>query len=411
MKDRISIFNEENFDDYSRTLIVRMRDKVEGENSNYLLNVNETEYLKHLKDSFYLEPLELDFNQLVIDSKEVQVRGDQFPGGGFMYAVEPGKFYSKEAITYYLPFSGNERLLKYQPNPYVANDVVVHVGDNSVSFDVISFENDSVQIKSIADRNLQLIRSQHENLMVNVQTYNASLPQQAKTILDARRKILLDRSNLVASLGVPVRKSNNLPETFAVPIVQKKVTVFRPAASTVPYAPEPAIDESIYQEILRVVQDTGRTFERLPSVYKGKGEEALRDHLILNLEPHFVSASTTGETFNGDGKTDILIRYEKKNVFVGECKFWKGDKVHTQTINQILSYLTFRDSKAAIIYFVRQQEMSTILRTIETNTPSHPCCVALIGRTEDTWFSYEFHLPGDTGRNVQLAIMCFHIPT
>lgn len=48
MKDRISIFNEENFDDYSRTLIVRMRDKVEGENSNYLLNVNETEYLKHL---------------------------------------------------------------------------------------------------------------------------------------------------------------------------------------------------------------------------------------------------------------------------------------------------------------------------------------------------------------------------
>lgn len=411
MKDRINIFYEENFDDHSRTLINKMQGKIESENANYLLNVNEAEYLDYLINEFKVVGLTLDFDTVSIEPKEIKVRGDQFPGGGFLYSVDQSKSYPKQAITYHLPFSGNANLLQYTPNPYVADTVQIYIGDASISFDVVNFENDASQIKSNADRSLQLIRRQYESLLVNLQTHNASISQQAKTFLDARRKILMERNSLVASLGVPVRKSDNLPHTFAVPTVQKKITVSKPAASTVPYAPEPAVDQSIYQDIIRVIQDAGRNFERLPSVYAKKGEEDLRDHLIFVLEPHFASASTTGETFNKEGKTDILVRYDKKNVFVGECKFWNGDKVHTQTINQILSYLTFRDSKAAIIYFVRQMGMSPVLTTIETNTPSHPCFVSFNGKVEDTWFSYKFHLPGDTGRSVQLAIMCFHIPT
>jgi hypothetical protein len=61
----------------------------------------------------------------------------------------------------------------------------------------------------------------------------------------------------------------------------------------------------------------------MPSTYKNKGEEELRDHILLLLEPNF-EGSATGETFNKSGKTDILLRYDGKNVFIGECKFWKG---------------------------------------------------------------------------------------
>jgi hypothetical protein len=56
----------------------------------------------------------------------------------------------------------------------------------------------------------------------------------------------------------------------------------------------------------------------------------------------------TGETFNFQGKTDILIRAQGKNIFIAECKFWKGEKVFLETIDQLLSYLSWRDSKAAI---------------------------------------------------------------
>lgn len=86
--------------------------------------------------------------------------------------------------------------------------------------------------------------------------------------------------------------------------------------------------------------------ERHPSTYAGKDEETLRDHFLMILDTHF--ESVTGETFNRNGKTDILIRHEKSNVFVGECKFWRSEKSLIKTIDQLLDYLTWRDSKAAV---------------------------------------------------------------
>jgi hypothetical protein len=44
-----------------------------------------------------------------------------------------------------------------------------------------------------------------------------------------------------------------------------------------------------------------------------------------------------GETFNFEGKTDILIRVEALNVFIAECKLWKGEKQFLATIDQLLS--------------------------------------------------------------------------
>lgn len=63
--------------------------------------------------------------------------------------------------------------------------------------------------------------------------------------------------------------------------------------------------------------------------------------------------SATGETFNKKGKTDILLRHAGNNAFVGECKFWKGEKSFLSTIDQLLGYLTWRDSKTAVIMFVK----------------------------------------------------------
>lgn len=127
------------------------------------------------------------------------------------------------------------------------------------------------------------------------------------------------------------------------------------------------------------------------------------------MEPRF-EYSTTGETFNKSGKTDILIRHEKSNIFVAECKFWGGAKKHFETIDQVLSYLTWRDSKAAVVYFVDTKEMAAPLKAIEESTPSHPCFVKFNGKKRDSWFDYTFHLPTDNGVRIRLSILCFHLP-
>lgn len=76
----------------------------------------------------------------------------------------------------------------------------------------------------------------------------------------------------------------------------------------------------------------------------------LRDHFLLQLNGHY-EGGATGETFNASGKTDILIRAENRNVFIAECKFWRGKKAFDEAIDQLLGYLTWRDSKCALIVF------------------------------------------------------------
>ena len=401
------IFYEKEFTQVTGELLHNLESKVNQEDQTYILNVNETEYLEFLVSSFEIEALELHFEQLKVAPIERQIPAERFPGPQFY--VEAGQSYQKQVIQYYVPFSGNRDLLKYTPSPRVMRYATVLISDNAVRFEVINFYDDPEQIKREADSILSFLKQQASYLAVNVQEFNAHLPERAKALFEKRRAEIMRQNKLVESLGVPIKKAAHLPQTFVVPAAVRKKTVTQPEASTERYSPEPTLDQTVYEEILQVIHDTGRVFERLPSTYAGKDEETLRDHLILQLEPRF-EGSTTGETFNKAGKTDILIRHEKRNVFVAECKFWGGAKRHLEAIDQILSYLTWRDSKTALVYFVDTKEMTAPLRSIEESTIIHPCFVSARGKREESWFKYEFHLPGDTGRSLQLAILCFHFP-
>ena len=67
-----------------------------------------------------------------------------------------------------------------------------------------------------------------------------------------------------------------------------------------------------------------------------------------------------GETFNVSGKTDILVRSGDRNVFVAECKFWHGPKRFDDAITQLLGYLTWRDSKVALVIFNHNRDSEAV---------------------------------------------------
>ena len=147
--------------------------------------------------------------------------------------------------------------------------------------------------------------------------------------------------------------------------------------------------------------------ERQPSIYQDKGEEPLRDLFLMQLTPHF--QSVTAETFNKRGKTDILIRHEKNNVFVVECKIWKGWGQFIEAIDQLLSYLTWRDSKSAIMLFVQNKDLSSVLKQIEEKTHEHSCFIKFSGSPSSGRFDFEFHLPCDVSKGVKMTVLCFHL--
>ena len=104
--------------------------------------------------------------------------------------------------------------------------------------------------------------------------------------------------------------------------------------------------------------------EQYPETVRNQNEECIRALFLAQLNATFTSLATTGESFNHNGKTDIMIKHNGSIIFIAECKIWKGEKAFLEAINQLLSYLTWRDSKTSLLVFVKQTNISTIINTL-----------------------------------------------
>ncbi len=215
------------------------------------------------------------------------------------------------------------------------------------------------------------------------------------------------------SFGVPLKKKDEVSHAFKVPKPQtRKKIVVKPASTNVAKkkTPEYYLSDDDYVEILKLINDIGKNFETKYLSFKDMDEPQLRDHILLSVDPNFELGSASGETFNKNGKTDICLKYDGSNVFIAECKFWKGEKEYLKAINQLLGYLTWRDSKAAIIMFVSNKEITPISENIESFTAAHPNHIGLIDKVGDGWTNYTFHIEGDKNKKLKLAVLLFHIP-
>jgi hypothetical protein len=181
-----------------------------------------------------------------------------------------------------------------------------------------------------------------------------------------------------------------------------------PAGEIKPYVPEYAIEEEEYKHILKVMGDMALTMERSPRTFAKLREEEIRDFFLLVLNGHY-EGSATGETFNGVGKTDILIREGNRNVFFGECKKWRGRKVVLDAINQLLGYLSWRDTKAALVIFSRNKDFTGVLNSIKTTIEDHPHKKRGPNSEGETRFRYVFGNPDDHNREIIVTVMAFSV--
>jgi len=375
---------------------------------DYILNVNKEEYIAHLVSEYTITPLEIYTEQLTASTYEAQIPAEHHP---WDYNVYSGKSYPKDVIKYHLPFAGDPELLKVRASSHTLSPPRITIEDGCICFEIVNFNLTPERIKQQADSTVNSVVSQNDNTSRDLNVFNGQIEGIANQAFDVRKEQLLKKNDLMSSLGVPVRKAVDTPETFSVPTKRTKVisTKSKPVVAEKGYKPEPALDDSIYQQILSIIHDVGKQFERLPSTYSGKEEEHLRDHMLLILEPNF-EGSATGETFNKSGKTDILLRHEGNNVFIAELKYWRGKKSFLDTISQLLGYLTWRDSKAAVVMFVKNKEFSSVLETVKEATLEHPNYLSYASEQDEGWYHYRFHVNEDKNREVKLAVMLFHIP-
>jgi hypothetical protein len=65
-----------------------------------------------------------------------------------------------------------------------------------------------------------------------------------------------------------------------------------------------------------------------------------------------------------------------RNLFIGECKFWSGQKGFTETLDQLFGYQAWRDTKLAVLMFIRERDLTAIIGRARDALAAHPQFVA-----------------------------------
>src|SRR5215470_16844285 len=100
MKATSNLFGDISFFGYSANRLANVKAEIMAEKPDYILNVNETEYLAHLEAQYALEPIVFDVAGMTMEVEERQVGANRFPPG---FAVRPGASYSKQAFSFHVP--------------------------------------------------------------------------------------------------------------------------------------------------------------------------------------------------------------------------------------------------------------------------------------------------------------------
>ena len=375
---------------------------------NRLLNTSVDDLCNYFEEKFRINVPVLHEDRIVVSQEEAKVDVSQDPMRFIRNRSQP--FYIPGTLVEVtVPFSGDSEAFKIRPTTFTTTLPRGEINNNSLVIRVKGTDLKPQQVRAEIDRALGEIKKYLEWLRGNASGFNEKIRQLASERINWRRQKLLSNQSLVANLGFPLKERTDVPRTFTAPNVQRRITPTMPPASTAPYEPEPTLGNDDYEHILSVMANMVLVMERSPSGFAAMDEEALRSHFLVQLNGHY-QGQATGETFNYEGKTDILIRANGKNIFIAECKYWNGAKKFGETINQLLGYVSWRDTKTAIIIFNRNRNFSQVLDNIPDSMRAHPNFKRELDDDGEGRSRYVFAHRDDRNRELILTVMAFDVP-
>lgn len=389
-------------DTQKRTII----SKINNEENEYLVNINIEEYLEYLYATFKMNCPLIQENKIYYEQQEGEIECyNQFYSEiGYIDGV---------IINVYVPFIGNKDLFLAKANTWSTGVPRASIIDNNIlfTFGVTIDEMDSFDLRSHIEKNIQEIKRYLEFTKKDLTEYNESI----KTLALAKINYKIDKYKKISKFtkNVPYKllKNDSQPLTYKVPNVIQKIEIIKPLAKQP--SPEPIIEEKEYDNILQICSDMTMVMERSPKAFVNMGEEDLRTHFLVQLNGQY-QGQATGETFNSNGKTDILIRNDNQNVFIAECKFWKGKKGYLSTIDQLLGYVTYRDTKTAVFMFVRNKNFTEVFQQMKEVVTEHSNFVRFIDSyvppKGSSAFRCEFKNQNDKDKHFYITIMAFCTP-
>ena len=408
MKANDLLFSQYDLRGTIQNLEQKMFGEIDAIDGNRLLNTSIDDMCDYFEQEYKIAVPRLDEENIQVDQGEARVDVSRDHDRFIVDRSQP--FYiTGTNVTFYIPYQGDANLFKCKPSTFTFNPPRASVAENELRLEYTLTHHDADRVKSTFERDLSEIRKWLEWIEKDVLPFNQSVRGKAHQRIEARREKLLEDQGLAANLGFPLRQRENAPTTYTVPTVRRKVSPIMQQLSVAPFVPEPALDMKEYEHILSVISNMVTVMERSPKAFSGMSEEDMRQHFLVQLNGQY-EGQATGETFNFEGKTDILIRAEGKNIFIAECKFWHGPAALREAIDQLLGYTSWRDTKTALLIFNREKSFSSVLGKLPEVVKAHPNFKRELPFDSETGFRYVLHHRDDKNRDLILTILAFEVP-
>lgn len=379
--------------------------EIESYGPDEFLNTDPSDLADYFASKHYINVPQLG-DEVTVESSETKIDVSRDPQRCFH---TPGPHYVPGTrLVYHVPFIGDRSLFLTQANTFSLCPPSAVVGNGEIQLVQEAEKLDQGAVNSWYKSTRKEIEEHLVWLHSSVDPFNARLRGDAFRIVESRRKRLMDMNNLTEALGFPLHQKN--PQTaVSISLKKTRIVLQPPQASPGAYVPQPELAEKDFEEILHIINNMGLTMEKSPAAYETMKEEHLRSLFLAQLNGQY-EGRASGETFNFNGKTDILVSEKGRNLFIAECKFWTGPASLTAALDQLLSYLCWRDTKAALILFSRNRGFSSVLNQIPDLCKRHAQFKREEAQVSESTFRYVFHSPTDTNRNIHVAVLAFNIP-
>lgn len=377
--------------------------------SNEEIMANDIDVLtENLYQTFFVEPVVIEeeaFSKRKMKQGKIRRYVDEF----FRSPYDP-EYVDVDGVKayFYYPYTGEKKLFSCRASVFsLGGYPEIELKDGCVEIVIektlaeTKQNNSSAQIISQAERAIKEIKSGIEYANTNVNAFNAGLRNHIRKELEQKKANVQSFFDIAKALEVPIEKKDYSKKHVA---VERRIV---PIAHNYKKEDYYCISEEDYRDILETIKHIGSTYERTPASYKGMHEEDLRNTLLAGLNATY-KGGVTGETFRKNGKTDICIEQSNRAAFVAECKMWTGPKAMREAIEQLDSYLTWRDCKTALIYFVRKKGFLQIIEKAksELNSIENMKEVKELDKNE---FSCVYMSNENPGQLVRIRVMLFNM--
>lgn len=164
-------------------------------------NDNKDSLVLQLSNEYKVKPLIFHTEDVEVSSQEELVPSNYFPNSGFV--VRQGESYPKDVYTFFLPFDGDETLLRCAPSSRITWTEEVAIENGRVVFQIIDFRKSIEEIEKEKERIIDFLTKQSINTNKDIEAHNQKIEEFIRTKINEVESKKAEMSENLARLGKP----------------------------------------------------------------------------------------------------------------------------------------------------------------------------------------------------------------